>query len=77
MKKELSIILPVYNEKDSLPIMVRLLISSLKFNHEIIIVHDTLEDNALEEANKLKKEFSNIYNYQYAYALGSADTNWC
>ena len=60
MKKELSIILPVYNERESLAIMVRLLISSLKFNHEIIIVHDTLEDNALEEANKLKKEFSNI-----------------
>jgi hypothetical protein len=42
--------------------MVRLLVSSLKFDHEIIIVHDTLKDNALEEANKLKKEFSNIKN---------------
>ena len=40
--------------------MVRLLISSLKFPHEIIIVHDSKEDNALDEANKLKKEFSNI-----------------
>jgi len=60
MNKELSIILPIHNEKESLPIMVRLLVSSLKFDHEIIIVHDTLKDNALEEANKLKKEFSNI-----------------
>ena len=60
MNKELSIILPVHNEKESLAIMVRLLISSLKFPHEIIIVHDSKEDNALDEANKLKKEFSNI-----------------
>ena len=58
--KKLSIILPVHNEKESLAIMVRLLISSLKFEHEIIIIHDSKEDNALEEANKLKKEFSNI-----------------
>ena len=60
MNKELSIVLPVHNEKESLAIMVRLLISSLKFPHEIIIVHDSKEDNALDEANKLKKEFSNI-----------------
>ena len=60
MNKELSIILPVHNEKESLAIMVRLLISSLKFPHEIIIVHDSKEDNALDEANILKKEFSNI-----------------
>ena len=60
MNKELSIVLPVHNEKESLAIMVRLLISSLKFPHEIIIVYDSKEDNALDEANKLKKEFSNI-----------------
>ena len=53
MNKELSIVLPVHNEKESLAIMVRLLISSLKFPHEIIIVHDSKEDNALDEANKL------------------------
>ena len=34
MKKELSIILPVFNEKDSLPIMVRLLNSTIKFKKE-------------------------------------------
>lgn len=31
MKKELSIILPIFNERDSLPIMVRLLDSSINF----------------------------------------------
>ena len=41
MSKKISIILPIHNEKDSLPIMVRLLESSIKFDKEIIIVHDT------------------------------------
>ena len=47
MDKKLSIILPVYNEKESLNIMVRLLNSTIKFNIEIIIVHDSLTDLSL------------------------------
>ncbi len=60
MKKEISIILPIHNEKDSLPIMVRLLESSIKFTKEIIIVHDTENDNALEVAKELSSEFNNV-----------------
>tara|TARA_B100000902_G_C27207839_1_gene862640 strand:- start:390 stop:1133 length:744 start_codon:yes stop_codon:yes gene_type:complete len=60
MDKKLSIILPVYNEKESLNIMVRLLNSSIKFNTEIIIVHDSLEDNSIETANNLKNDYENI-----------------
>ena len=37
MKKELSIILPIFNERDSLPIMVRLLDSSEQGLKEIIL----------------------------------------
>ena len=40
--------------------MVRLLESSIKFDKEIIIVHDTLNDNALEVANELSVEFENV-----------------
>ena len=36
MDKELSIILPVYNERDSLPIMVRILNSSIKFKKKLL-----------------------------------------
>ncbi len=60
MDNKLSIILPVYNEKESLNIMVRLLNSSIKFSTEIIIVHDSLEDNSLDVANNLKKNYENI-----------------
>ena len=45
MDKKLSIILPVFNEKDSLSIMGRLLKSSIKFENEILIIYDNLNDN--------------------------------
>lgn len=60
MNKNLSIILPVHNEKDGLEIMVRLLISSLKFKNEIIIVYDSEKDNTVPIAKKLEEEFTNI-----------------
>ena len=34
-KKNLSIVLPVYNEKESLSLMIKILNSSLDFEHEI------------------------------------------
>ena len=60
MNKELSIILPVYNEKDSLPIMVRILNSSIKFKKEIIIVYDSENENTIEVAKDLASEFENV-----------------
>tara|TARA_Y100000768_G_C23849993_1_gene620471 strand:+ start:81 stop:809 length:729 start_codon:yes stop_codon:yes gene_type:complete len=60
MNKEVSIILPIYNEKESLPIMVRLLESSMKIKKEIIIVYDSENDNALTVAKELKNEYQNI-----------------
>jgi dolichol-phosphate mannosyltransferase len=58
--KQLSIILPIHNEKESLEIMVRLLISSLKFTHEILLVCDSKNDNSLPVAKILKNEFKNV-----------------
>ncbi len=60
MEKKLSIILPVYNEKESLAIMVRLLKSTLRFENEILIIYDDLNDNCVSEAKKLEKELSNV-----------------
>ena len=56
IEKKLSIILPVYNEKESLAIMVRLLKSTLRFENEILIIYDDLNDNCVSEAKKLEKE---------------------
>ena len=50
MEKKLSIIIPVYNEKESLSTMIRLLKSSLKFENEVLIVYDSVDDSSVEEA---------------------------
>ena len=60
MKKELSIILPIFNERDSLPIMVRLLDSSINFKKEIIIVYDSENDNAIDVAKDLANELEDV-----------------
>jgi dolichol-phosphate mannosyltransferase len=60
MKKELSIILPVFNEKESLPIMVRLLNSSIKFKKEIIIIYDFENDNTIQVAKELAEELEDV-----------------
>ena len=60
MQNKLSIILPVFNEKESLAIMVRLIKSTLKFENEILIVYDNINDNCVEEAKKLEKEILNV-----------------
>ena len=60
MKKELSIILPIFNERDSLPIMVRLLDLSIDFKKEIIIVYDSVNDNAIDVAKDLVNELKDV-----------------
>ena len=60
MNKKLSIILPVFNEKESLSIMVRLLKSSIKFENEILIVYDNEDDNSVPVAKKLENDFPDV-----------------
>ena len=60
MKKALSIILPVFNEKESLSTMVRLLKSSLHFENEVLIIYDHVNDNSIQEAQKLEKELTDV-----------------
>lgn len=60
MNKNLSIILPVFNERESLSLMVKILNSTLEFDNEIIIVYDDLNDNSIPVAKKLQNEFKNI-----------------
>ena len=70
MEKSLSIILPVFNEKESLSVMVRLLNSYLKFDNEILIIYDDIKDNSLPEAEALEKEFGNVRKLQNSKGKG-------
>ena len=60
MNKKLSILLPVFNEKESLAIFVRLLKSSINFENEILIIYDNINDNSVDVAKKLATELPNV-----------------
>ncbi|PAV89740.1 hypothetical protein WR25_11211 [Diploscapter pachys] len=55
---EYSILLPTYNERENLPIMIYLLDKYLKdINYEVIIIDDNSPDGTLEVAKKLQKAY--------------------
>ncbi|KAL1402321.1 hypothetical protein pipiens_006146 [Culex pipiens pipiens] len=53
-----SILLPTYNEKDNLPIIIWLIVKYMqesKFNYEVIVIDDGSPDGTLEVAKQLQK----------------------
>lgn len=62
-QKELSVIVPTFNEEQTLPSLVRRLITTFKENHingEIIIVDDGSTDKTQEITQDLCRKFKNI-----------------
>ena len=66
----LTIILPIHNEKESLPIMIRLLSSTLKIEHEIIAVYENDKDNAKTIGQELMKEIEEFKIIKNKYDKG-------
>jgi len=66
----LTIILPIHNEKESLPIMIRLLNSTLKIEHEIIAVYEDDMDNAKSIGQELMKEIEEFKIIKNKYERG-------
>ena len=56
----ISIIIPVYNEKETCELFVNVLLATLKVDCEIIIIYDSEEDNTIPSIEKLKKKYSNV-----------------
>jgi len=59
-KEQVSIIIPVYNEDESLAVMVNILEASIDFPHEIIIVYDDENDTSIKPAKELIEMYPNI-----------------
>ncbi len=88
MQKELSIIVPVYNEADNIEVMLNDLQQKIKrTTFELIIVYDFDQDNTIPVINSIKhsysfeiKVFKNIYGHgvlnalKTGFTLYSADT---
>lgn len=77
-----SIILPTYNEKDNLPIIVWLIMKYMvptKHNFEIIIVDDNSPDGTLDVAKDLQKIYGEnrivVKSREKKLGLGNNNTN--
>lgn len=60
---KLSIVIPAYNESDSLPETLTKIYYALekeKIEHEILVINDNSKDNTLEVLDKLKLELSTL-----------------
>ena len=57
MIRDISIVIPIYNEQDNIIQLIKEVRASLekKINYEIIIVDDGSDDNTYEVVNKIKK----------------------
>lgn len=74
-----SVILPTYNERENLPLMISMLndaFSCSKLDYEVVIVEDSSPDGTLEVAKELQKVYSSrhvvIHSRPGKMGLGSA-----
>jgi dolichol-phosphate mannosyltransferase len=56
----LSIIIPVRNEKDSIPVTIKVIEALVDTPHELLIVYDKKGDNTVPAVKKLQKKYKNI-----------------
>jgi glycosyltransferase involved in cell wall biosynthesis len=77
MKKiDLSIVIPSYDEEDSLPILIKSINEKLKNKDiifEIIIIDDGSSDKTWNKIEILTKNFSNIFSIKFTKNYGKSD----
>ena len=56
----LSILVPVRNEGANLEIFVKMLETFVETPHEILIIHDTKDDNSIDVVKRLSDKFNNL-----------------
>ena len=76
MIRDISIVIPIYNEQDNIIQLIKEVRAALekKINYEIIIVDDGSDDNTYEAVNKIKKNNKNIivisHKKNYGQSIG-------
>lgn len=68
---KLSIIIPVYNEGESIRKVIQGIESVIKIPHETLLVYDFSQDSTVEPANKLKKVYPSIKLVKNKYGRGA------
>tara|TARA_Y100000310_G_scaffold202413_1_gene202566 strand:+ start:2386 stop:3177 length:792 start_codon:yes stop_codon:yes gene_type:complete len=59
-KTKLSIVIPVLNEGKNLKILLKLLKSMIDVPHEVLVVHDIIEDNSIPVVESLQKNYNGL-----------------
>ena len=84
MKNKISVIVPIYNEEDNIPILLaelEAIFENIGNEHEIICVNDASTDESLDRLNKISKVNKNIRiinfvrNYGQTAALSAGIEN--
>ena len=73
MIRDISIVIPIYNEQDNIIQLIKEVRASLekKINYEIIIVDDGSDDNTYEVVNKINKNINIIsHKKNYGQSIG-------
>ena len=73
MKKELSVIIPIYNEKENISELYLRLVKSIDNftkDYELIFINDGSKDNSLTEIIKLAKVDKNVFYINFSRNFG-------
>lgn len=60
MSLELSILLPVRNEGMNLRIMLKILQAVLEYPHEVLVIHDSAEDDSIPAVKAMQSRYENL-----------------
>jgi len=76
IEKDISIVIPAYNEKENLsPLMQEIdsVVKKDKMDYEVIIVDDGSFDGTLDEAKRLKEKYGYLRVYSHRSNLGKTE----
>jgi len=80
LNKSLSVVIPIYNSQDSLPILLRDLEKVLKEitkEYEIILINDGSQDNSWEVIEELCKKIDRIRAFDLSRNFGQHNATLC
>lgn len=80
MKMDISVIIPLYNEAESLPELaawIERVMEENKFTYEIIFINDGSTDNSWEVIENLSKENSCIHGIKFRRNYGKSPALYC
>lgn len=77
---DISVIIPLYNEAESLPeltVWIQRVMKENKFSYEIIFINDGSTDNSWEVIEKLGKEDCNVHAIKFRRNYGKSPALFC